>query len=152
MRLKLEVKISGFPNDDDLDFGDYLVDDEFRYLRWKKPNENFSRVDKYSVIRYWNENEEQLREMLFYPSKFGMNEIKEYLNYTPIDGNKNNTHLIKRLYQLIAYGNAQWNTDVYAPIERKKSKRLSLTPIQSTTTRLKLTPKPIQRFKLKATK
>lgn len=91
-------------------------DDAYHYLRFKRNNEKISRVDRYSIILYWDEvnaegNPVTLNELLFYPSEFGMNEIEKYnVNGEAINSNQAKW-LAWRLDQLKTFGNPWWHHD-----------------------------------------
>ena len=53
-KLSLKRKYEKLPDDELLDFKDYSEEDEYKYLRWKRPHEKFTRVDRYSIVRYWS--------------------------------------------------------------------------------------------------
>lgn len=51
---------------------------EYPYLRDEKENQFISRVDKWSVIRYYDdENGARQSELLFYPSEYGFEQIEQ---------------------------------------------------------------------------
>jgi hypothetical protein len=90
-------------------------EDEYPFLRFKRPNEKISRIDRYSIMMYWDDydidgNPAQMNELLFYPSKFGIEEIEEYQN----NGHKGRgiDKLVHQLKQLIQYGNCWWGINV----------------------------------------
>jgi len=88
----------------------YEEDDEFRYLQYKKLNEYITRVDKYSIYRYWEDSEgEEQREMLFYPSTYGFEQIENMENSIMED---KAAAFKVRVEQLKKYGNAQWHVNV----------------------------------------
>jgi hypothetical protein len=151
MRLKLRLKhgmVEALPEDDSLDFEDYEVDDEFRYLRFKKPGEVFTRVDRYSIIRYYFNGDERKKEFLFYPSSFGFNEIRSYMVGDSQYNDGAAERLMKKMHQLVVYGNADWNQNVTEPVKKIAKLTLRAKPIN----RLKLKAKIIvkNRLKLKA--
>lgn len=116
-------------------------DDKYPLLKIQLPNENISRVDRYSIMVYWTDpdSNERKHELMFYPSEFAFQEIENY--------KINKTHdtkaitLIRRLDQLITYGNASWRIDVSSPSKNHITKKVKPK-------RLKLKTKP-KRLKLK---
>jgi hypothetical protein len=50
--------------------------DDYPLLRDEKPNQFITRVDKWSITRYYDdENGNRVSELLFYPSPFGFEQI-----------------------------------------------------------------------------
>jgi len=92
--------------------------DQYPYLRFTRPNELISRVDRYSIIMYWDiytskGNTIQVNEFFFYPSDFGIEEINRYKNNEQLMiESKFAPRLIERLDQLIKYGNPYWKINV----------------------------------------
>jgi len=82
--------------------------DEYHYLIFYRPNEKITRIDKYSIMMYWDEynngNYTIRNELLFYPSRYAMGEIEESKNISAKE-----KQLINRLDQLKKYGNPWWN-------------------------------------------
>jgi hypothetical protein len=92
--------------------------DEYHYLRFIRPNETISRVDRYSIIMYWDVytskgNPIQVNDFFFYPSEFGMDEIEKYKNNQQLMAESSLApRLVERLEQLIKYGNPYWKLNV----------------------------------------
>lgn len=90
--------------------------DAYPYLRFIRPNEQISRVDRYSIILYWDEMKDdgipiRLNELVFYPSPFGMEEIEKYSEQDSITGSTQAKWLTWRLDQLKRFGNPWWHHD-----------------------------------------
>lgn len=88
--------------------------DEYYYLLFYRPNELITRVDRYSIFMYFTEYNKEgkpktIEEFLFYPSKFGIEEIENNIDFA-FENTKNN--LIYRLEQLRKFGNPWWHYDV----------------------------------------
>jgi len=60
-----------------ISFGDTLTEESFHLLTKREPNEYYTRVDRYTIRRYYM-NEENIKqsEFLFYPSIYGTEDIK----------------------------------------------------------------------------
>lgn len=92
--------------------------DKYPYLRFFRPNELISRVDRYSIIMYWDVytskgNPVQVNDFLFYPSEFGIEEIERYKSNRQLMTEATMApRLIKRLDQLVRFGNPYWKYDV----------------------------------------
>jgi hypothetical protein len=109
----------------------YTEDHPYKLLRYPRciKTEVFSRVDRYTVIRYWMEDNERKREFLFYPSQYGTEEIQKYRNLLndglswmiPIKI-KDAEFLVQCLNQLELYGNGNKNIIVNKPVKPYISK------------------------------
>ena len=87
--------------------------DLYPLLRFKRPGEIISRIDKYSIMMYWdyydeNGNPAKVNELLFYPSEYGMDEIDN----STMEGSNISDQLKNRLDQLRKYANPWWRYDV----------------------------------------
>jgi hypothetical protein len=81
--------------------------EDYPLLRDMKPGDCISRVDKWSIVRYWDNGAgETIREMLFYPSEFGMGQIREMAK-DPLMSDKAQA-FNHRLNRLILDGDARW--------------------------------------------
>src|SRR4030067_3244490 len=88
----------------------YEDDDEYHFLQYKKLNEYITRVDKYSIYRYWEDAKGgEQREMLFYPSAYGFDQIANMENSIMED---KAAAFKVRVEQLKKYGNARWHVNV----------------------------------------
>ena len=102
---------------------EYNKDHQFHLLRTKRAeNECFTRIDRYSILRYWYENGKECRETLFYPSSAGMDEIKGYLQIPEAHRKKLIQNLINRYNQLINFGNGRYDYDMHV-VKHKTLKR-----------------------------
>lgn len=91
-------------------------DDPYSYLLFKRPNEKISRVDRYSIVLYWSDYDENSNpvikhELFFYPSEYGMQEIRKYSEGETSFGTLHTKGLVHRLDQLMKYGNPWWHHD-----------------------------------------
>lgn len=93
--------------------------DEYKLLKFYRPGEMVTRIDRYSVIMYWDTydsegNTIRISNLFFYPSKFAIEEIDLYsrMNTDSVlyDGNKIGV-LVHRLHQLRYFGNPWWKKD-----------------------------------------
>lgn len=81
--------------------------DLYPYLRDEKLNPFISRVDKWSVIRYYDaEDGSRLSEILFYPSAFGFEQI-EIMAEDAVMGTQAAAFAFYR-DRLILEGDARW--------------------------------------------
>lgn len=151
--------------------------DPFPYLLFKRPGEKISRVDRYSITLYWDTldaegNPITKSELFFYPSDFGMEEIRKYARGDEmLMENSGTARLIHRLEQLMQFGNPWWRHDTKTVLtpdnwvldgsikadEAATYLNHGYNPTINNSRRMKLTvktddpsPKPIKRLKLKA--
>lgn len=89
--------------------------DEYYYLKFHRPNELITRVDRYSIRVYWDSYSDnkitRKEEQLFYPSRYGMDEIENYKDGFSTHDDNTREFLIHRLEQLKQYGNPYWKKD-----------------------------------------
>jgi hypothetical protein len=92
--------------------------DEYPYLRFFRSNEMITRVDRYSIMMYWDDFDSQgnpatVNELFFYPSEFGIQEIENYAKGDVyLDKSEGKVKiLIHRLKQLKRFGNPWWHFD-----------------------------------------
>lgn len=94
--------------------------DEFPLLRFYRNNEKISRVDRYSILMFWDDYDAEgafckVNEILFYPSPYGMDEINGYRDKdskSMIGRTGLAKTLVQRLNQLEQYGNPWWRINV----------------------------------------
>lgn len=91
--------------------------DDYSLLRFRRPGEKIVRVDKYTIMMYWDEYNQEgnpvvVNEMMFYPSEFGINEIDNFAKNDMIIDSKKVKTLVHRLDQLRKYGNPWWHKSV----------------------------------------
>lgn len=118
----------------------------YTYLRFYRPNEKITRVDKFSIIMYWDAYDSngkliRLHELFFYPSPYGAEEIDR-------DPTK---QLSKKLKQLIEFGNCWWEYSVDYELnpDNWMLKNYQLSNNQPIP-KLKLKPKKKKRHRLKS--
>lgn len=78
-------------------------------------NDSFSRVDKFWVNHYYNIGTEKLREVIFYPSEYGIEEIEKERN-----------HPYKKLYERLINEGIGLRGERPVPNIKKPVKRLAL--------------------------
>jgi hypothetical protein len=147
-------------------------------IELRRPQEMFVRTDKYTICRYWYDKEGiRQRENLFYPSKFGMEEIKPYIKRKQNQLSPSEMWLVKMYNRLYDEGKGdilKFNSGVKAriPLEPRPAKpsgrmklnvpandkpsgrmRLSVAEDVHTSGRMKLnTDKSSKRMKLNTSK
>lgn len=118
---------------------------QYNYIRIRKPQEMFVRADRYTIVRYYMHGEHRIRETLFYPSKFGIDEIKSKLKIKAKDLTPNERWLIRMYKQLIEEGKGDVVTTVRnpgKPLENEINKDFKL---QTKSNRIRLNTIPTNR-------
>lgn len=115
---------------------EYPQDCPYKLLLYQKcpKTELITRVDRYMIIRSWLEGEVRKRETLFYPSEYGIEEIKGYRQLLendmehfvpiPLDKAKN---LVRMLNQLEKFGNGNPNIKRLTKIKPYDQKTKGIT-------------------------
>lgn len=119
MKIKLKVKPQKIKSPI------FVGDESYPLLKFNRPNQSITRLDRYTIIRYYdqykNGEKKRIREELFYPSKYVIEEIQMYIDLygnavkikNTIPKNKKNPDwlpkfLIIHYDQLLQFGNG-WN-------------------------------------------